>query len=259
MTIKAKEEQILSYKGARLYVTLPENTTIAGAKDITSALTAMMSTAGRGNVALPLQVAVINPADQAEAYVPGIVVDPAFNKVSMNYGDGDAIKIGATTSDGIKYGDVYGRITFNGGVWTVSPYETNIDDGTETLMSGLRGMGMTTGARTLVLGIPVIVSWDLYDPRWDIANSMFSMAPESITQGTRRQMERLPVTTMNNLPALSRTAVGPVTLFVNHLAYSSAEDNPAFGVTAGLLLTWNPASAGFNLTTTDEVIAEYFY
>lgn len=80
--------------------------------------------------------------------------------------------------------------------------------------------------------------------------------PATATQ--QRQIEALTIATQNTVPDLSKTPItaSEVILFVNGVANSSQETPAPFTV-AGKVVTWSAANAGFNLETTDEVLADY--
>lgn len=214
----------------------------SSSNNVTAAITTVLSTAGRGGVSVPLQVA-------ATAESIGLVTAAADNRVEI-WRTSDGAKIAASGNE------VYGRLTEAGGVYTLS-YFTSVG-GTETVYT-----------------FPSATSIDFYfSYRYDLARIPTNFAtrlvarnvsqdPAGTGSGSSAQWfpEKRNVTALNTIDALTKTPTSATNVF---LIVNGKTENAFGGGSAAFsvnlstkAITWNAANAQYALQTGMDVIAFY--
>ena len=210
------------------YVRVNGFTASSTSTNATTAITTAVSTAGKGGVAVPLQV--------ASASAVGVITTGSDNRVEI---------YDATTKQKISddSNEVYGRITESAGVYTLSYY---------TLVAGVET------ASTVAQSIDFEFIYNFDFGRLPI-NALTAVKARNISDDPSSSSgslfdEVLTVTALNTVSDLTKTPTGTVKLFVNGQAVSSL--TTAFTV-VGKAITWNATNSGYALRTTFEVIASY--
>jgi hypothetical protein len=206
---------------------------------ITSQVTTALSSAGDGGVSVPLQVSVSNGL--------GVVATAPSNRCEI-YDATSKGKIVSATNE-----EVYGRVTEAGGVYTLSFF--TLESGTETDYS-----------------FPSAADIDVeFNYRFDFArlptDALIAIGTRNISQdpataiGQKTFREQLTVTATNAVSDLTKTPVNAtaIELIVNGQEVDSfGGSNAAFTVNLSTkAVSWSATNAGFNLDTTDRVIAVY--
>ena len=206
----------------------------AASKVVTSDLTTALGTAGDGGVSVPLQVSA--------SLGLGVITTTTANKVQI-YDN--------TTKDKLSDGsgnELYGRITEAAGVYTLSFY--SLVAGVETAYT----FGTTTN-----IDFEFSYRFDFYRLPTDalVAIASRNVADDVNTRGGVFKMEVVTVTAQNTLQALSKT---PIANTLKLQVRGKTEHCLSGGAVSaiGKTMNWSTVNAGYNLETTDEVIAEYF-
>jgi hypothetical protein len=202
----------------------------------TTALTTALSTAGRGSVAVPVQVSTNED-------VIGVIASGADNRVEVWDG---------TTKEKLKDGDsneVFARLTEASGTYTLTYYS------------------LVAGVETAYLLPATTIDFE-FGYRFDAARTptdiaigvgMRNVSQDPSGRGGTLFTERLAVTGTNTLSALSKTPNVPanVSLIVENERYSPLGGGAAFFAVSGKTLTWSPSNAKFSIDTTDIVDVAY--
>lgn len=210
-----------------------------GSGVITTEITTALGTAGRNGTAVPVQISTSEGQ--------GVITTGDHNRVEI-YDSATKEKL----VDG-SGNEVYGRITETGGAYTLTYY---------VLDSGSQVGHSISPATDIDLYFPYRFTADKYPVDAAIALTLKNVYSEP-TPGSGganpETAEPISVTALNTLDSLSATPVvsSAVKLSVNGQVFASTEPSPAFSV-SGTGLTWSQANAGFDLETTDNVVAYYF-
>lgn len=201
---------------------------------VTTPITTLLATAGQGGVSVPLQVAGASPGQ-------GVITSAALNRSSINLN---------TSGDQIENNNnlVYGRITEAAGVYTLSYF--------------YRDAAGAEQAHTMGSSVNIDFTFNYYfslgtlpeDALLRSSSLVFSDDPTNA--GSRRVVEKLTVTALNTLSALSFTPITESNLELIVAGISQSSLNGDFTCPAKTI-TWVPATAGFNIQTTYPVIAAY--
>jgi hypothetical protein len=197
---------------------------------VTTALTTALSTASSTGGVMPLQV--------ASASVFGVVTTAAKNKVAIF---DTATKLPISSGGN----EVFGRLTEAAGVYTVTYF---------TLVAGVETAYNMPATN---IDFEFFYRFDFERLPADFATGVSARVVSDDPTGGSIPVEELrTVTALNTLQALSfaPAPANSLVLVVNHLEYSPLDG--AFTVT-GTAVTWIPGVAGFNLETTDKVVAKY--
>jgi hypothetical protein len=214
----------------------------AGASTVvTASITTALSTAGRGNVSVPLQVSTSGGV--------GVITAPPDNRVEI-FANGTKNKITVAGNE------LFGRLTESGGAYTLTYFSLVAGAETATNLPASSTIDFDfiycfDAARLPINAITAQVTRNVSsDP------SGGGATPSYVVR------EQLTVTATNTVSSLSKTptSVSVVVLEVNEASYHSfGGANAFFSVNLGTkAITWNPtAPRGFILETTDTVIADY--
>jgi hypothetical protein len=202
---------------------------------VTTPITTALSTAGNGGVSVPVQVS-------SSISVIGIITASPYNRVEI---------YNATTKDKIKdsNGDeVFGRITEAGGVYTLT-YYTLPDSGTETSYSAF-------SSTSIDFEFNYRFDFDRFPADGAIAITSRNVSQDPASGGGT-YTEKLTVTGQNAIANLAKTPAtsASVILYVWGVAYDTF--TTAHFSVSGKTITWSPSNAGFNIETTDRVVARY--
>lgn len=216
------------------------NLTANGASaTVTTAITTALSTAGEAASSVPLQAAAATGL--------GVLTTAPNNRCEV-YNATSKDKFLANNGE-----EVYARLTEASGAYTLSFY-TLPNNGTET--------AYTFSAPTAI-DFEFAYRFDFGrlpgDAIIGVSTRNVSQDP-SINAGTAF-LERLSPSAQNTLPSVAKTPTSATTfkLIVNGIVYDSLGGAAAFYTVniSTKAVTWSAANAGFNIDTTDRVIAEY--
>lgn len=215
------------------------NFTANGPDDVaTAAITTVLATAGDLGVQVPLQV-----PSTSYPYTPGVVTTGGNNRVEI-YSNVTKQKL---TESG---GEIYGRLTESGGVYTLTYYYLNPTTGTETAY---------TFAANTAIDFEFIYKFTFETAPYDIfvASKSRNVNEEGANVG-RTYTEKLTVSGLNTVANLAFTPDQNynISLIVNGKMETTQDSGPPFSV-AGKVITWSANNAGYNLKTTFNVIARY--
>lgn len=231
----ARAAQILKILAG--YVRTEGITANGSSVDITSDITTTLATAGfEGN-----PVAVTPSPDVAS---PGIIVTPGFNRIEI-YDNTTKEKFTELSNE------VYGRLTEAAGVYTLSFFY--LDGGSETVyaFTAPTDIDIEFGYRFKLGDLPtdIFIGLTVRNVQQDAGGGGGS---------TNIKAELLNVTGTNNIADLSFTPdpLSNVTLFVNGIEESQVGATPSF-TTSGKQIIWNSSNAGYDVETTDRVVAKY--
>jgi hypothetical protein len=204
---------------------------------ITAAVTTALTTAGAGGTSLPLQVEGTAPTGQGLA-----VTAPSHRAEIKNSDNGDDIL-------GPSNNTVYGKVTHAAGVYTLSYfYRDNAGAEQAYSFASATNIAFTFNYLTNFGNIPNDVL---------IRQITQVMGGDPTAGATARPVvELLTPTATNTLPNLAFTPINnnnPI-LFVNSTIQTSQAGDFAVAAKA---ITWNQATAKFDLLTTDKVVAYY--
>ena len=232
-----KLKQVTGVFGARLG-SLNYNYPAAATSDITTTLTTLLSTAGRGGVPVPVQVST---GDNTV----GVITTAPLNKI--------LIRDNATQkplADALG-NEVYGRITEAAGVYSLALFVEIA--GTETAY---------TPASPVAIDFYPHYRFEIEDlpANFAIATPVsVTDDPSEVTTKQENFTELLTVTALNTVSNLTNTPddLANLTLFVNGQAVDSL-GGTNFTV-AGLVITLIPAGIGYDIAPGDRVVASYTY
>lgn len=207
--------------------------------DATTAITSALTTAGDNGASVPLINSI--GADSA-----GVVVATPTNRTEI-WDSTTKLKIANTSGQ-----EVYGRITYATNVYTLSFYYLN-STAVETAF-------IFTANETIDFDFIYRFTWAQLP-----TDALVSMQTKNVYQdpkgsGATAQQEILSVSAINVVSSLSNTPnnVNTVKIFVNGKEEVGLGTSPAFTITSGVNITWNQANVGYELDTTDLVVASYF-
>jgi hypothetical protein len=206
-----------------------------GSTDVSTPLATLLNTAGRGSVAVPVQVSTSDA-------VIGLIVTGANNRITLR---------NAATKDPIRSGEeeVYARLTNAGAVYTFTFYSNA--NGTEAAYS----FASTTAIDFVV---PYRFDADRFPTDALISAQAMLLNPDVVgTTGATFYAEPLTIATVNTVPALTKTptSASVLHLTVNGVVYWATTPSPAFSVT-GKTITWSAANS-FTLAVGSDVVATY--
>jgi hypothetical protein len=209
-----------------------------GSSVVTSAITTALSTAGNGGVSVPLQVS-------SAIDVMGLITSSPHNRVEI---------YSATPDDKIKdsNGDeVFARLTEAAGVYTLT-YYTLPDSGTETAYT-------FSGSTSVDFEVNYRFDFDRFPADGAIAISTRNVSQDPASNGGGLYSEKLTVTAQNTIAALAKTPTntGNVELIINEVSYNTFGGGSAHFSVTGKTISWSASNSGFNVETTDSVIARY--
>jgi hypothetical protein len=218
-------------------------TTAATSVVVTTPLTTAASNAGSdgagGTTSVPVQ-----PSSGTGPGGMGFITTGALNRVEINDATTKKKLVDASNNE------VYGRLTQSAGVYTLSYF--TLVAGTETAFTAAIGsIDFTAPYRYTLTLLPADTGIG------GIGGTPVNNDPTGT--GSRIKIESLTPTGLNTFPALSQTPVagGILKVHVNGVTVDSLSGS---GLTySGTAATWNAATAGFNITTTDRCVAEYPY
>lgn len=232
-----KLKQLTGIFGARLG-SLNYNYPAAATSDITTALTTLLSTAGRGGVGVPVTVST---GDNAV----GVITVAPLNKIIIR-SNATSKPLADTLGN-----EVYGRITEAAGVYSLALFVEIA--GVETAYTP-----------------PSAVALNFYPHyRFEIEDlpANFAIAtpvsvtddPSEVTTKQENFTELLTVTALNAVSVLTNTPddIANVTLFVNGQAVDSLAGLNFTLV--GTAITLLPAGIGYDIAPGDRVVASYTY
>ena len=208
---------------------------LAGSTDVSTPLSTLLNTAGRGGVAVPTQVSTSDA-------IMGLIVTGVNNRITLRNN---------STKDPIRNGEeeVYARLTNAGAVYTFT-YYSNIN-GTETAYS----FSSTTAIDFVA---PYRFDADRFPTDALIAATATLLNPDVTgTNVAAFYAEPLAISTVNTVPPLTKTPanVSFVHLTVNGAVYWTSTPSPAFSM-SGKNITWIPANS-FTLSVGMDVAAAY--
>lgn len=208
-----------------------------GSGTVTTAISTALSTAGDGGGSVPVQV-LSYPGE-------GIITSGTNNRVEI---------VDATTKEKIDDGsgnEVYGRLTESGGVYTLTYYK---------LVAGVETAHSFGGATSIDFEFGYCFSFENfpYDALVGQRSRLVYQDPQVAASGARMWIEIRTPTAQDTIPDLTKTPTDAdqVFLFINGQMHDS-QSGGSFTI-ATRAITWNAANAGFNVETTDRVIAQYW-
>ena len=226
-------KQIIKVMAASIRVVGLAVATTTASTNVTTPITTALTTASDG-AAVPLVVS-------ANVTTPGVITTGASARVEI-YGSTSKDKILATNGE-----EVYARLSEASGVYTLS-YFTLPNSGTETPY---------TFPAAANIDFEFAYRFELYQLP---ADAIIGMSSRNISDDAGAASgtlfgEPIAVTATNTLAALTKTPVSQSTV---QLLVNSTQQEPGFDFTiSGKAITWVPASAKFDLATTDRVYALY--
>lgn len=229
-----KQKQVFWVAGASVRAS---NVAASGAStNVTSAITTALSTAGKAGVSVPVQVS----ADEDSV---GVVTASTLNLVAIqNNTSKDKIKDSAGN-------EVYGRLTQSAGVYTLTYY--TLVNGTETAFN--------LPAQSIDIDFSYRFDFARLPSDFAIALGGRVVNNDPRGSGASTFTELLTVTGTNAISALTKTpsATANILLIVNDAVYTTLGGGSARFSVSGKVITWSAANAGFNVDTTDFVVAQY--
>jgi hypothetical protein len=232
---KFQPKQIAQFFHVLIRVGAQAYASAAASTIVTTSITTALGTAGRGGVSVPVQITA------ADTTV-GIITTTTKNRVEI-YDSTTKQKYKSLNGD-----EVYARLTEAAGVYTLTYY---------TQVAGVE----TAYTFPAVAGsIDFEFSYNFDFDRIPV-DAMTGIQTRNVSEdpaggGALVFREALTPTGVNTIPAATKTPISAARsqLIVNGKTESSFSG--AFTV-AAKVFTWVPGSAGYNLATTDEVVAEY--
>lgn len=230
MLIQSK--QIKKFMAA--FVGVAGFSTSAAASDIvTGALTTVLATASNSGGAVPVRLggaSMEGVSAFGTTFIPLFISGPEKDRVSDASGN-----------------EVYGVLSLSGAVWTMNYYSAP---------NGVQTPYTFAAATTLDFEFPYVFSFENLPVTALIGVTERHIAPD-IAERTRVQVEAITATALNTLPALSKPQQGSLfTLRVNGVSIAVNFAGSGVSYAAGVFNVL-PAVLGYNIDTTDEVIAEY--
>ncbi|MBD2492480.1 hypothetical protein [Aulosira sp. FACHB-615] len=227
MPIKAK--QIEKLIDAPITI---QNVSVTGSSaTVTTPITSALSSAGQGGASVPVQVAT----STAIGIVTGSTPIPIRSNTTKEV---------LTDASG---NEIYGKLSSSTGVYTLSFF--SLIDGTETSY---------TFASSQSIDFDFIYRFDFYrlPANFAIARNVYTDPLGGAVGGAALFTEVLTVTALNTINDLTKTPStnNNVHLIVNGVIVSAIASH--FSI-SGKAITWSANNAGFNLETTDTVVALY--
>lgn len=206
---------------------------VGSSTNVTSTLTTVCNTAGRGGVAVPFRVST--------GYTEmGFITSGTSSQVSIQY---DSTKGEVQDANGNQ---VYGRLSQAAGVYTLS-YYSNVN-GTETSYSF---------ALSTAIDFTANYVFDLYRFPYDALIAMRNVLVDQIKyQISTPIREQLTITSNNTVPNLSYTPIAGVNFIVQGVSNPTTDANSGFSV-SGTTVTFNATTAGWTLQSGWVVVATY--
>lgn len=205
---------------------------------IDTPLAAALATAGNNGGSVPLQ-------DSAGPFSSGLILSGAYNRVEV-FDNATGDKLQSDTGE-----ELYGRLDFQSGEYRI--YMFTNEGGTETAFN----MGAPDFARDL--DFTVNYRFLFKDLPADAPYAVQGRYVSDDASGLRRMRttEKLTIATQNTIPSLAVSVADTtdIKLIVNNRVHPIAAG--AFSSDGSTGLTWNQATAGYNLEATDDVVAEY--
>lgn len=204
--------------------------------DITTDLATVLGTAGDNGVAVPVQNHTVG------GLLPGLLVTPNHNRVDV-WIAGLETKLATPTGQ-----EVYGRLVDTAGVYTVELFFLDTL-GAETAFT-------TTAAVDLTFAVPYVFSFDLLP--FDAFGSVRQLVYQdpSAASSASGKTEVLTVSALNTLSALALPYIAGGNAELNVNGQVVHISTGCFSI-AGTAVTWLPLVAGYDLDTTDSVVATY--
>jgi hypothetical protein len=231
--MKIQSKQIARLLAAALRISGLAVATTTSATVVTTPLTTALTTAADGS-AVTLQVS-------AGATSPGVITTGANNRVEI-YNATSKDKILATNGE-----EVYGRLTETGAVYTLS-YFTLSNAGTEAAY---------TFPAAATIDFEFGYRFELHQLPTDaiIGQRTRNISDDGGASGGTLFGESLAITATNTIAALTKTPISQSTL---EIIINGQQQRPGLDFTlAGKTVTWVPATALFDLATTDACYALY--
>ena len=228
-------KQIERVISAPILITSFNHAASANFADVDAAIASALAGAGNNGVAVPDQIS-------ADLSTEGVIVSGNFNRVEI---------YDATTQDKIQHSsgaEVYGRIIDSSGDYQLRFYYSDaVNGGTET--------AYVLPAQTIDFSCNYRFSFEHLPSEALMGMRAIRSMQDAQGVGRRMAQELLTVTAQNTISDLTSGPVDPgVKLYINgDVAHVRAGDFTM----AGNSITWLPASAGYNVETTDTVVAEY--
>jgi hypothetical protein len=224
-------KQIKKYIAAPIRV---NNLTVVGSTfNITSSITSILTTAGFNGGSVTL-------SPSSSELTTGVIVSGTNNRVEI-YKSSTKLKMEGPG------GEIYGRITYDSSVYTLSFY---------TLVSGLE---TSYNLPSNAIDFEFNYRYEFKDLPTDaligiVTRNVNQDLPSSGTLVT----ESLTVSGINLVSDLSSApdTSSNIALIVNGQEFNNLTASSAFSV-VGTAVTWIPLNAGFDLEITDKVIARY--
>jgi hypothetical protein len=206
--------------------------------DLSGAIATALSTAGDGNTQVPVQA--LGGANKV-----GVLITSPNNRCEVA-DDATGAKFASATEQ-----EVYGRVTSAGAAYTLSFY--TLEAGVETAY---------TFAAAVLIKVEFNYRFHISKLPADalISTRSRNVADDPVSAGDGKKFtETLTIALPNTLPDLTKLPSdgNDVTLTINDVAYKPVGAAPPFSI-VGKVLTWNPPNAGFDLDSTDGVIADYY-
>lgn len=211
----------------------------ANNSDVTVAIASVLSTAGDGNTAVPLQA--LTTSNKI-----GVVVSAPDNRVEISH----FTKKNKIAADSVG-SEVYGRLTEYQGIFRLYYYWINPLYSNEATY--------TFPATTAIdFDFAYRYSFDKLPSDGIIRVSTRTIDDDADPALQRQYSELRTPFGASQMSALTKTPddISNVKLHVNTATYHTLGTNPAFTV-SGKNITWSSVNAGFDLTATDLVIVEY--
>ena len=200
---------------------------------VTSALTTALATASNSGGAIPLQVG------SSVLEGPSVAVGLNLVKIYDNVNNRDFMDSLAN--------EVWGELTNAGAVWTIAYF---------SMVAGVKTAYTMIAATNLKLEFPVWFSFDDLPGTAIFANAERHVAPDPAS-GSRIQTDAITVTALNTFGPLSQAPVaGAMLINVNGHTFTAIAQ---VGTITAKQITWVPATAGYNLQTSDVLTVTYTF
>lgn len=208
--------------------------------DITTALTAVLTTAGNGGVSVPLQV--------GSATAEGVATSVSYNKCPIYLNGVGFDRLRDANDD-----EVYAKVTNpSAGVWQLDYYTTP--------NNGVEAAYTFAAATDISIELPYWFTFDNLPADALVSTTERHIAPDA-AGSSRQKVETLAATALNTLPDLDSPPVGNVLLFfINGQMINAKQSSSGIAVNATTgAVTVTPVDLGYNITTTDIVTVQYTY
>lgn len=207
-----------------------------GSNTVTTQITSVLNTAGRGSVSVPLQVS-------SGEEVVGVITTGANNRVEI-WANATKDKIKDSSGE-----EVYGRLTESGGVYTLTYYSLNTTTGAETAYT----------LSSTAIDFEFNYRYDFNRLPADFATALTSrnVQQDPASSGATLFAELLTITALNTINDLTKTpsSTTSIEFIVNGLSEDTFA-NSGFSVT-GKAITVNATNLRYNVETTDRIVARY--